>query len=269
MAINREKIGAFMAALRRKKGLTQAELAERIGVSNKSVSRWETGQTMPDYDQMLKLCALLEVDLNDLLSGEQPAVSADESAYSVPEEKETLSDVPSETMSEPAGALSQHDPKNPGQGKKAVKLWLPIVLTGVLILAGVLLAKHSGQNRAGGILIDETSFPDEDFRPFVQNELAHADPGSFTAAEADAVTVIDCSDRGIKDLTGISSFRKLTELDCSANDIETLDLRENKELRILRCGSNLITSLQANECSGLEVLDCEYNQLSELDIGSF
>lgn len=47
--MNQEKIGNFIAAMRKEKGLTQAQLAERLGVINKTVSRWETGKNMPDY----------------------------------------------------------------------------------------------------------------------------------------------------------------------------------------------------------------------------
>ena len=63
------KIGKFIAALRKEKNMTQSELAEKLGISNRAVSKWETGI-------MLELCALLSINVNELLSGER--ISADE-----------------------------------------------------------------------------------------------------------------------------------------------------------------------------------------------
>ncbi len=270
MAVNKEKIGAFMAALRRKKGLTQAELAESIGVSNKSVSRWETGQTMPDYEQMLKLCALLEVDLNDLLSGERGAAPAKETSSPAPKEQEApCVEYPEQTVTDTADAESQPEQTELEGGKRRTRLWLPLLLLVALLLAGSLLWGRSCRKRSGGISIDEATFPDEDFRTFLLSELPHAASDAFTAAEASAVTSMDCSGRSIKSLMGIDCFPALTELDCSANYLEELDLRKNKELQVLRCGNNLIVSLQAKECSHLKELDCEYNQLTQLDTGSY
>ena len=55
---------------RKKSGLAQEELAERLGVARQSVSKWETGKAMPDSYIMLELCSILEISVNDLLSGE-------------------------------------------------------------------------------------------------------------------------------------------------------------------------------------------------------
>lgn len=55
---------------RRERNLTQAELAEKIGVSNKSVSKWENGKCMPDYAVIKPLCRELEINVTDLLNGE-------------------------------------------------------------------------------------------------------------------------------------------------------------------------------------------------------
>lgn len=64
------KIGRFIAECRKKKGLTQMELAERIGVTDRAVSKWENGRSMPDSSIMLELCELLSISVNDLLTGE-------------------------------------------------------------------------------------------------------------------------------------------------------------------------------------------------------
>ncbi len=65
------KIGKFIASCRKEQGMTQAALAERLGISDRAVSKWETGKSMPDSGIMLELCALLAINVNELLSGER------------------------------------------------------------------------------------------------------------------------------------------------------------------------------------------------------
>ena len=64
------KIGKFIACCRKNKGLTQMQLAEMMNVSDRAVSKWETGKAMPDSSIMLELCAVLGISVNDLLCGE-------------------------------------------------------------------------------------------------------------------------------------------------------------------------------------------------------
>ena len=68
--MNQEKIGKFIAELRKEKNITQEQLAEKIGVTAKSISRWENGKTMPDLSLFRPLCEILEITVNDLMSGE-------------------------------------------------------------------------------------------------------------------------------------------------------------------------------------------------------
>ncbi len=69
--MNQEKIGNFIAAMRKEKGLTQAQLAERLGVINKTVSRWEPGKNMPDYAVLEDLTRELGITVNELIRGEK------------------------------------------------------------------------------------------------------------------------------------------------------------------------------------------------------
>ena len=64
------KIGKFIAQRRKYVNLTQAQLAERLNITDRAVSKWETGKTMPDSSIMLTLCQILKISVNDLLSGE-------------------------------------------------------------------------------------------------------------------------------------------------------------------------------------------------------
>lgn len=65
------KIGAFLKELRKEKGMSQEQLAENFGVSSRSVSRWENGNTMPDISIIIELADFYEVDIRELLSGER------------------------------------------------------------------------------------------------------------------------------------------------------------------------------------------------------
>ena len=64
------KIGKFIAECRKKKNLTQAQLAEKLNITDRAISKWETGKAMPDSDIMLDLCYILGVNANELLCGE-------------------------------------------------------------------------------------------------------------------------------------------------------------------------------------------------------
>ena len=68
------KIGKFIAACRKKANLTQVQLAEKLNISDRAVSKWETGKAMPDCSIMLELCEILKISVNDLLCGEVIAV---------------------------------------------------------------------------------------------------------------------------------------------------------------------------------------------------
>lgn len=74
--MNQEKIGKFILECRKRKNLTQSEMAEKLGVTDKSVSNWENGRNMPDLSLFKPLCELLNISINDLISGEVVAGSA-------------------------------------------------------------------------------------------------------------------------------------------------------------------------------------------------
>ena len=64
------KIGRFIAECRKDAGLTQKQLAEKLNITDRAVSKWETGKALPDSSIMLELCLILKITVNDLLSGE-------------------------------------------------------------------------------------------------------------------------------------------------------------------------------------------------------
>ena len=68
--MNQEKIGKFILKNRKKK-LTQAELAEKLGVTDRTISNWENGKNMPDLSLFKPLCDILGITINELMSGEK------------------------------------------------------------------------------------------------------------------------------------------------------------------------------------------------------
>lgn len=69
--MNQQKIGTFLKELRNEKRLTQEQLAEKLNVSRRTVSRWETGSNLPDLDILIEMADYYEVDLRELLDGER------------------------------------------------------------------------------------------------------------------------------------------------------------------------------------------------------
>lgn len=68
--MNQEKIGKFIAEKRKERNLTQEQLAEKLGVTNRSISNWENGKNMPDLSLFKPLCNELNISINELMSGE-------------------------------------------------------------------------------------------------------------------------------------------------------------------------------------------------------
>ena len=69
--MNQIKTGQFISSLRKENGLTQSALAEKLGITDRAVSKWETGKSLPDAAIMLELCEILGINVNELLSGER------------------------------------------------------------------------------------------------------------------------------------------------------------------------------------------------------
>ena len=92
--IDQVKIGRFLKELRKEKELTQEQLAEQFGVSSRSVSRWENGNTMPELGILVELAEYYGVDIKEIIDGERKSESMNQ------EEKETLRKVADYTETE-------------------------------------------------------------------------------------------------------------------------------------------------------------------------
>ena len=74
--MNQEKIGKFIASCRKEQGFTQTVLAEKLGITDRAVSKWETGRNLPDAAIMPELCDLLNIQLSELFRGERMTMEA-------------------------------------------------------------------------------------------------------------------------------------------------------------------------------------------------
>ena len=83
------KIGAFLKSLRKEKNMTQEQLAEQLGVSNRTVSRWETGSNMPDISLLTEIAEFYDVSIPEIIHGER---KSEEMREDIKEVAETMSD---------------------------------------------------------------------------------------------------------------------------------------------------------------------------------
>lgn len=119
---------------------------------------------------------------------------------------------------------------------------------------------------ADDIAINETNFPDENFRQYVKDEIDKNKDDVLAWDERISVGVIDCKEKSIADFTGIGYFTSLMILDCSKNEITSLDLSKNTELIELYCCNNKLTSLDISKNTVLENLMFKDNQLTYIDV---
>ena len=153
-----------------------------------------------------------------------------------------------------------------------------VILTAAVAVSAVALAKlpalradeskvyveNSYAVPSGEVAINATNFPDANFRTYV-SQFDKDNSGGLSTSEISAVTEIDCSSKSISDLTGIEYFTALLELDCSYNQLTSLDVRSNTQLIYLCCIYNQLTILDVSKNTALGYLVCDNNQLTTLD----
>jgi Leucine-rich repeat (LRR) protein len=116
--------------------------------------------------------------------------------------------------------------------------------------------------------IDEINFPDSAFRSYVLANFDVNNDGYLSGLEAEAVTEIIIEEMGISDLTGITYFKNLHTLNCSYNNLTSLDLSGNTALVRFACMVNQLTSLDISGLPDLEILVAAENNLTALDTGN-
>ncbi len=131
------RIGKFLAELRRERGLTQEQLGERLGISNKTVSRWENGNYLPPVEMLVELSGVYNVSINEILSGKRLDESETKAAA-----EENLKSVLEESP------FSIEEKKKYYTGKWKREHWFsfvaPTVIAVIFIVVSALLDKPAG-----------------------------------------------------------------------------------------------------------------------------
>lgn len=96
--MDQKKIGAFLKALRQEKEMTQEQLAEQLGVSNRTISRWETGSNMPDISLLVEIAEFYEVSISALIHGERKSENMNEEVKEVANSMADYAGVEKETI---------------------------------------------------------------------------------------------------------------------------------------------------------------------------
>ncbi len=104
--MDQKKIGSFLKELRKEKGITQEELAEQLNVSGRTVSRWETGNNMPDISILIELAELYDVSIPEIVNGERKNESMNEEVKEVAQSLSDYADLEKENMLKEVRSLS-------------------------------------------------------------------------------------------------------------------------------------------------------------------
>jgi len=134
--MNQVKIGEFIMKLRKEQGITQRELAEKIGVSDKTVSKWECGRGLPEMSIMESLCQSLQVNVNELLSGERLS----DDCYSKKAEENMMK-------------LMQESEKNKRRNQNFMVVFIAGLLTVLLVVILVIAFSMGGNEIARSVMM--------------------------------------------------------------------------------------------------------------------
>ncbi len=145
---------------------------------------------------------------------------------------------------------------------KKTKMLLGVIISIIFILG--LLPVFA----VSGVEINETNFPDAVFRAYIKENIEGADDDFLTTDELLAVHTIDVSEKGISDLKGIEHFLNLIRLRAGNNELTSLDVSGNPNLRTLVCAYNNLTSLDLSRNPFLAELYCYNNNLGSLDVSN-
>ena len=135
--MNQQKIGEFIKSKRKEKGLTQIELANKLGITNQAISKWERGKNCPDISLLKDLCKILDININELLSGKElEKVSKEDSEDILVETVKTYTNI---------------------EKKKRIKLWfltISIIVIDIIFIIMMILI-YNQVNDSNSITIDK------------------------------------------------------------------------------------------------------------------
>lgn len=132
--MNQERIGQFIYKCRKEKNLTQKDIADKLGITNKAVSKWEKGYSLPDYSLLIPLCNILDITINDLLNGEKTKTQNEENTIN---------------------AIDYYNKKSSKQWKQTICLFLLIF---VLLFSGIYMLTNFGRSKVYSISSDSSEY---------------------------------------------------------------------------------------------------------------
>lgn len=133
----------------------------------------------------------------------------------------------------------------------------------IALLGGCGMAERDDEDRKS---YDYLTLHDEAFAQYCLKAFDTNRDGRLSRYEAESVRQIECRDRGIRSLDQIDAFSRLEIIDCSGNELESLDLTKNRELQRIHCANNKLRELSLGSLRRLTELDCRKNLLTEIDL---
>lgn len=140
-----------------------------------------------------------------------------------------------------------------------------LLLLFCLMLSAVLLPART-HAADGDVAINETTFPDANFRSYVSENFDADKNGVLSQSERKNVTSINVKEKNISKLDGVEYFPNLKTLDCSKNQLTSLDVSKNTALTQLKCYVNQLTTLDVSKNTALTLLNCCNNNLASLEL---
>ncbi len=136
----------------------------------------------------------------------------------------------------------------------------------ISLVACLLFLTQNVSQAAESVSIDTEHFPDDNFRSYVLENQDKDKNGVLSEQEINTVTYLNVNSKNISSLKGVEYFTRLTDLDCSINELSSLDISNLTNLTDLDCSNNELTSLDISNPINLTDLDCSGNELTSLDI---
>lgn len=140
-------------------------------------------------------------------------------------------------------------------------------IVGLSLLLSVLMFRPGMLRAEEEIAIDESNFPDANFRAFITENIDSDQNGKLSQAERDAVIELDLMSKSLSDVSGLKYFGKLKKLDCTANRLKELDLSGNPELEEVYAHNNSLPAVDLSHNKKLKKAGFAENWLTEVNLG--
>ena len=238
--MDQEKIGLFIAKMRKKKKLTQQELADKLGVTDKAISNWENGRRMPDVSLYKDLCKELDISLNELINGEiEPKEMT----------RESIDNTIIKTLN--------YSEENKKKLNKIIKIFI-LILCLLVIFIG--MSYYSYRKRYPKVDIYKISVVDNQTNKLV-DQLIPTNDGGIMYYSLDSVHICNANDKCfdlltalINNQTNMKKIREFLDRQAENNYLKKFDIYDN---RITTYKSNIYDiNMNINKKNQFEVIFC-------------